>query len=85
MIYLDVLRPRTFDADDLTKELPLDSTYLFWHLSAQRNASEVGKLMIKDFKDTALTHAFDNLKLLFEMLDSLLKPMPMMAITRSAQ
>jgi len=34
MIYLDVLRPRTFDADDLGKELPLDSTYLFWHLAA---------------------------------------------------
>lgn len=41
--------------------------------------------MIKDFKDTAVTDAFDNLRLMFEMLDSLLKPLPMMATTRSEQ
>jgi hypothetical protein len=51
LIYTDVLRPRLFDADDLTKDLPTDSTFVFWHLAAQKNASEVGKLMIKDFKD----------------------------------
>jgi hypothetical protein len=68
LIFLDVLKPRNFDSDDLTKELPLDSTYVFWHLAAQRNASEVGKLMIKDFKDQALSEAFSSLRLLFEML-----------------
>lgn len=51
LIYLDVLKPRTFDAEDLNKDLPLDSTFVFWHLSAQKNAAEVGKLMVKDFKD----------------------------------
>ena len=65
LIYLDVLKSRSFDSDDLIKELPLDITFLFWHLSIQSNASEVGKLMIKDFKDVTLSDARQNLQLLF--------------------
>ena len=32
------------------------------------NASEVGKIMVKDFKDLTLSEARDNLKLLFYLL-----------------
>jgi hypothetical protein len=82
LIYTDVLKPRLFDADDLTKELPTDCTFVFWHLVAQKNASEVGKLMVKDFKDAAVSGAIENMRLMFYMLESLLRPLPDMAVPR---
>ena len=49
-MYLDVLRPRNFDATDLTTEIPSDTAYYFCYNKFEANASEAGKLLVKDVK-----------------------------------
>ena len=49
------------------------------------NAKEVGKLMVKDFKDLDLGDVRDHLKLLFNLLQMILNPLPNMALVRSSQ
>lgn len=84
LIYLDVLKPRTFDAEDLSRELPQDVTFVYCNQAALKNASETGKLMVKDFKDLPAADAFSNLQLMFTMLQSLLKPLPNMTLARTS-
>ena len=49
-MYLDVLRPRSFEANDLTSEIPSDLAYYFCYNQYEANASEAGKLLVKDIK-----------------------------------
>lgn len=41
--------------------------------------------MVKDFKDLTFNEARDNLKLLFQLLQMILSPLPNMALVRSSQ
>ena len=49
-MYLDVHRPRNFDAQDLLTELPADTVLYFCYNQYEANAQEAGKLLIKDVK-----------------------------------
>jgi hypothetical protein len=49
-MYLDVLRPRNFDAPDLTTEISSEIAYYFCYNKFETNASEAGKLLVKDVK-----------------------------------
>lgn len=49
-MYLDVHRPRSFDASDLRTEITPDLAYYFCYSQYEANASEAGKLLIKDIK-----------------------------------
>ena len=49
-MYLDVFKPRNFDAPDLTTEIPSELAYFFCFNNFEANASEAGKLLIKDIK-----------------------------------
>ena len=49
-MYLDVHRPRNFDAVDLTTEVPADTAMYFCYNQYEANASEAGKILIKDVK-----------------------------------
>ena len=79
LVFMDVMRPRNFDAQDLQRELPIDQTYIFWHANATQNCSEPNKLLIKDFKDEHLQEARENMAHLFKLLDHTLRPMPLVS------
>ena len=49
-MYLDVLKPRNFDASDLTTEVPSDLAFYFCYNQFEANSSEAGKVLIKDIK-----------------------------------
>lgn len=49
-MYLDVLRPRSFDAPDLGTEIPVDVGFHFCYNKFEMNASEAGHLLIKDIR-----------------------------------
>jgi hypothetical protein len=55
IMYVDVTRPRAFDADDLTKELPQDVMVGFLFQAIEEKASETGKVMVKDCRDLRLS------------------------------
>ena len=72
-MYLDVLRPRSFEANDLTSEIPSDLAYYFCYNQYEVNASEVGKLLVKDIRGvsgewSSLVQAQKNLTFLFTLL-----------------
>lgn len=71
-MYLDVLRPRNFDAGDLTTEVPGDLAFYFCYNQFEANSSEVGKVLIKDIKGlsswASLAQAQRNLGYLFKLL-----------------
>ena len=52
-MYLDVLRPRNFDAPDLQTEIPSDTAFYFWYQQFEASASEAGRLLVKDVKSGA--------------------------------
>ena len=56
-MYLDVMKPRAFDSEELIKELPLDTLLSFAFQQFEEKASENGKLMIKDIRDIKLNDA----------------------------
>ena len=47
---MDVLRPRNFDATDLTTEVPSDLGFYFCYNVFEANSQEAGKVLIKDIK-----------------------------------
>ena len=49
-MYLDVMRPRNFDANDLQTELPGDVIFQFCYESFVENSQDASKLLIKDIK-----------------------------------
>ena len=49
-MYMDVLRPRNFDATDLTTEVPSDLGFYFCYNVFEANSQEAGKVLIKDIK-----------------------------------
>lgn len=70
-MYLDVLRPRNFDAPDLTTEISSEIAYYFCYNKFETNASEAGKLLIKDVKMGTwanMAQAQTNLDFLFKLL-----------------
>ena len=47
---LDVHRPRSFDSADLQTEIPGDVAFYFCYNMYEANASETGKILIRDIK-----------------------------------
>ena len=60
-MYLDVFRPRNFDAPDLATEIPSDLAYYFCYNNFEANASEAGKLLIKDVRGAGNTNNWTGL------------------------
>ena len=76
-MYLDVLRPRDFDAGDLQVEVPADTAFHFCYNMFESNASEVGKILIKDIKGlnsmAGLAQTSCNLRFMFMLLQEYLE------------
>ena len=73
-MYLDVLRPRNFDSNELLTELPTDVTYEFCYTEFESNAEVASKLVIKDIKAStaSLKNGKRNLELMFKLLSQIL-------------
>ena len=76
-MFLDVHRPRNFDAGDLRTEIPSELAFYFCYCLYEANASETGKILIKDIKGgaaagqqtwTTLEQSTTNLSFLFSLL-----------------
>ena len=74
IIYLDVLKPRTFDSEELNKELPLDVLLSFAFQNFEDKASENGKLMIKDIRDVRLSDALKIVQQITKLITKILTP-----------
>ena len=74
---IDVHRPRNFDASDLQTEVPGDVAFYFCYNMYEANASETGKILIKDIKATnssaGLSQICKNLAYLFALLKAQLE------------
>ena len=67
-MFLDVMKPRAFDSDELLKELPLDTLLSFVFQAFEEKASENGKLMIKDFRDIKVHDAIKSLQQIADLI-----------------
>ena len=68
IMFLDVMKPRAFDSDELLKELPLDTLLSFVFQAFEEKASENGKLMIKDFRDIKVHDAIKSLQQIADLI-----------------
>jgi hypothetical protein len=74
IMYIDVTKPRAFDAEDLLKELPQEILIGFAYQSIEERASENGKVMIKDVRDLKLEDCLVNIQNLFSLIKNILAP-----------
>jgi hypothetical protein len=74
IMYIDVMRPRAFDSEELLKELPLETLICFAFQQFEEKASENGKLMIKDFRDIKLNDAIKTVEQISLLVSKILTP-----------
>lgn len=74
IMYLDVMKPRAFDSDELVKELPIDTLLSFAFQQFEEKASENGKLMIKDIRDIKLNDTIKAVEQICQLIKKVLIP-----------
>jgi len=68
VLFLDVAKPRAFDADDLLKELPQEQLIGFAFQGIEEKAAELGKVLIKDCAGIAFDQTLRSLTNLSELI-----------------
>ena len=74
VMFVDVTKPRAFDADDLNKELPEDTLLLFAFGEIKHKAADASKVLVKDVRDLTVQSCIESVLDIVQLLKNILTP-----------